>query len=61
MESVDPSSCRHCGKPMKLFVRISLPRQMVYRCDSCKAQAWTPDQTGRISVRNNKPQKKDGE
>jgi hypothetical protein len=46
MEPNSPPVCRHCGKPMAFATRISVPRQLVYRCDSCKAQAWIPERRG---------------
>jgi hypothetical protein len=36
-------TCRHCGKPMAFATWISMPRQTVYRCESCNTQAWIPD------------------
>jgi hypothetical protein len=37
-------ACRSCGKAMTFAIRISMPPQMVYRCEPCKAQAWIPEQ-----------------
>ncbi len=33
MSFADPPACRHCGKAMIFATRISMPRQIVYRCD----------------------------
>jgi hypothetical protein len=46
---------------------ISMPRQIVYRCEPCKAQAWIPErrvesQKGAVPTQQQQqPQKKDSE
>jgi predicted SprT family Zn-dependent metalloprotease len=50
MEPAKWPTCRSCGEPMTFATRVTMPRQSVYRCESCKEQAWIPD-------RNNEPQK----
>ena len=42
MEPDSSPACR-CGKPMTFATKISMPRQIVYRCDRCKGQAWILD------------------
>ena len=42
MEPDGSPACR-CGKPMTFATKISVPRQIVYRCDRCKGQAWILD------------------
>ena len=38
--SSEPPACRNCGAAMTFATRISMPRQVVYRCEPCKEQAW---------------------
>jgi hypothetical protein len=57
-------ACRHCGKAMMFTTRISLPPQVVYRCEPCNAQAWILDSRGAAPAQQQQqpqPQKKDGE
>jgi hypothetical protein len=59
--------CRNCGKPMAFATRISMPRQIVYRCEPCKEQSWIPErrvesQKGAVPTQQQQqPQKKDSE
>ena len=43
MEPSKSPACRHCGGAMVFATRISMPRQTVYRCESCKTEAWILD------------------
>jgi hypothetical protein len=59
-------ACRSCGKAMTFATRISMSRQMVYRCESCKVQAWIPErkvepQKGAVAVQQQQQPQKDPE
>jgi tRNA(Ile2) C34 agmatinyltransferase TiaS len=54
-------ACRHCGKAMTFATRISLPRQVVYRCESCKTQAWILDPAPAQQQQQPQPKKNDSE
>jgi hypothetical protein len=62
MEPDHSPACRKCGKAMIFTTRISMPRQIVWRCDPCKSQEWILER-GRASEaqQQQQPQKKDGE
>jgi hypothetical protein len=40
MDLAESPTCRSCGKAMTFATRISMPRQIVYRCEPCGEQAW---------------------
>jgi hypothetical protein len=54
-------ACRHCGDAMTFATRISLPPQVVYRCESCKTQAWILDSAPAQQQQQPQPKKIDGE
>jgi hypothetical protein len=42
MHSEKPPKCLNCDRAMSFTLRISLPPQLVYRCETCKVEAWVP-------------------
>jgi DNA-directed RNA polymerase subunit RPC12/RpoP len=44
METEYAPRCVRCGKPMSFAGRISLPPQMIYRCEACRTEIWTGSQ-----------------
>ena len=60
--SSEPPACRNCGAAMTFATRISMPRQVVYRCEPCKEQAWIRDPPPAApSQQQQQPQKKESE
>ena len=41
MEPDTPPRCYRCGAAMSFATRVG-PLQSVYRCDTCKVEAWVP-------------------
>ena len=42
---IGPPTCTNCGEPTEFQTRISLPRQTIFRCPSCKAFRYMADET----------------
>jgi hypothetical protein len=40
MALTDPPSCERCAGGTTYVGRISLPAQMIYRCDTCAHEMW---------------------
>jgi DNA-directed RNA polymerase subunit RPC12/RpoP len=58
MAQAEPFACRHCGNAMTFATRISMPPQIVYRCEPCKTQAWILDRPpAALSQQQQQPQK----
>ena len=55
---VEEGGCAYAASQWRLPPELSMPRQTVYRCESCKTQAWILDLTP--AQQQQQPQKKDG-
>ena len=40
MDITDPPRCERCAGDTTFIGRISLPAQMIYRCDACAHEMW---------------------
>jgi hypothetical protein len=40
MDITDPPRCERCAGDTTYVGRISLPPQMIYRCDACGHETW---------------------
>jgi len=40
MSITDPPSCERCAGATTFVGRISLPPQMIYRCEACAHEMW---------------------
>ena len=41
MNADDPPRCQRCAGATKFVARISLPAQVIYRCEACGHEMWT--------------------